>query len=70
MGRYASFINNFNIMYIIVAAILIIGLFLKAITICTESKLIAKVKNFFLKELLLAFLIFNCTNIGFSLGTH
>lgn len=57
-------------MYLLTIVILLIGLTLKAISICSDSSLIKDAKNFFLKEFLLTFLMFNCINIGFSVGVH
>ena len=65
----SSFINNFNIMYLLLVAELLIGLILFSLSKCCYYSLKIIGINL-IKQGFLTLILFNCLNIAFSAGLH
>ena len=66
----SSFINNFNIMYLVFVGFLGIGVTCLVLSLLFKAKKLKKAAIFILKEVAITFLLFNCFNIAFSAGIH
>ena len=70
MGIYSSFVNNFNIMYLLMIIELLIGLIFRVVGGNFGWKLGKKIGVHLLKEGFLTLLMFSALNVGFSAGIH
>ena len=66
----SSFINNFNIMYLLFLGVVAIGVTCFVLSLAFKAKKLKKAGIFILKEVMITFLLFNCFNIAFSAGMH
>jgi hypothetical protein len=70
MKLSGSFINNFNVMFLLMIAWLLTGVVLYIISMIRKSGKIHKVALFLLKQGFITLVIFNSFNIAFSTGVH
>ena len=70
MGIYSSFLNNFNVMYLLIVIELFIGLVFRVVAGNFAWKLGKTIGSHLLKEGFLTFLMFSALNVGFSAGIH
>ena len=70
MEMYSSFVNNFNIMELLMIAELVVAVTVIVVSVIIQSKKGKKVGLRLLKEGFLTLILFNSLNIGYSAGIH
>lgn len=70
--HYSSFLDNFNVMFLLMFVELFIGAVIYVFTKITglSSKTLSKIANILLKEVFLTLVLFNCLNISYSFAIY
>jgi hypothetical protein len=72
INHYPSFLDNFNVMFLLMFLELFVGAVIYVFTKITDlsTKTLSKIANRLLKEVFLTLVLFNCFNISYSFAIY